>query len=85
MTPLRQWEFCRNPSVRVRDQDQNKMAVVNAVKALEQMKDDDTAGGMGQPIAPGFIIVIASTDTAKPPIVDVTPAERAPALRGQDD
>jgi hypothetical protein len=75
---LRTSERARNihALVRVRDQDQNKMAVVNAVKALEQMKDDEAAGGIGQPRVPGLVIVITS-EIAKPPVIDVSPAERA--------
>jgi hypothetical protein len=46
------------------------MAVVNAVKALEQMEDDEAAVGMGQPTTPGFVIVIAPAETAKPRVVD---------------
>ncbi len=60
---LRTSERARNihALVRVRDQDQNKMAIVNAVKALEQMKDE-VPGDIGRPTLPGLVIVIAPAE-----------------------
>ena len=59
---LRTSERARNihALVRVRDSDRNPMAVVAAVKALEQLRDDGP-GGSTQPIAPGLVVLINTT------------------------
>jgi hypothetical protein len=42
--------------IRIRDQDQNKMAAIAAIKLLESLPDDMPTGG-GQQITPGLTVV----------------------------
>jgi hypothetical protein len=76
---LRTSEMARNihALVRIRDQDQNKMAAVAAARPL--MRDDDMPpAGSGPLMTPGFTIVIEQPrPPALPqPIIDVTPLRR---------
>jgi hypothetical protein len=75
---LRTSERARNihALARIRDQDENKMAVVAAVKAMEQMEPDGPAGSTGQPAVPGFVFLIRS-EGDKPRIIDMLPPPRA--------
>jgi hypothetical protein len=78
---LRTSEMARNihALVRIRDQDENKMAAVAAVKLLEKMdRDVVPPGGAGPLMTPGFTIVIEQPrPPASPqPIIDVTPLRR---------
>jgi hypothetical protein len=57
--------------VEMRDQDENKMAVVTAIKALEQLGDDPQSQRAANSL-PGLQIVIVQGGSAAP-IVDVTP------------
>jgi hypothetical protein len=81
---LRTSERARNihALVRVRDQDQNKTAVVAAVKALEKMKDDQAIVGVGQARTPGVVIVVGPAEPAKPRTIDASPAVRRVARDG---
>jgi hypothetical protein len=65
---LRTSERARNihALVRVREQDENKMAVVQAVKTLEQLSDTETLAGTGQLRAPGFVIVVQQSALQSP-------------------
>ncbi len=64
---LRTREFGRNihTLIDVRDQKSNQMARVNAVKALEQIGDDEPTGA-ARNRAPGVVIVISSDATHMP-------------------
>jgi hypothetical protein len=78
---LRTSEMARNihALVRIRDQDENKMAAVAAVKALERMDDDAMPpAGAGSSMTPGFTIVVEQPrPPASPrPVIDVTPLRR---------
>jgi hypothetical protein len=67
---LRTSERARNihALVDVRDRGENAMARVAAVKALEQVGDDEAArGGYGPPLQPGLVIQIVTA--AEPPRV----------------
>jgi hypothetical protein len=57
--------------VEMRDQDENKMAVVTAIKALEQLGDDPQSQRAANSL-PGLQIVIVQGGSAQPAI-DVTP------------
>jgi hypothetical protein len=54
------------------EQDDNKQAVVNAVRALELMSDDDGSAVARANTLPGLQIVI-QTGSPQPPTIDVTP------------
>jgi hypothetical protein len=75
---LRTSERARNihALVQVRDQEENKMAVVQAVKALEQMNDNEAAVGIGQPRTPGFVIVIANKAWQSEPATAIEHCEK---------
>jgi hypothetical protein len=78
---LRTSEMARNihALVRIRDQDENKMAAVAAIKLLEKMNDNDMPPADSGPLmTPGFTIVIEQPrPPASPqPIIDVTPLRR---------
>lgn len=66
---LRTSERARNilALTEVRDQTDNKMARVAAVKALEQLSDDDSASGSTASHSPGVVIQIVTQ--AEPKIV----------------
>jgi len=61
---LRTSERARNihALVRVRDQDDNKMAAVQAVKALEQLSDEPAAAASSPAASPGLVLVIAQPE-----------------------
>jgi hypothetical protein len=52
----------------VRDQRDNQMARVQAVKALEQLSDTDQARGGSAPAQPGLTIQIITNSSTKPTI-----------------
>jgi len=69
---LRDSERARNihALTSVRDQDENKMARVQAVKALEQISDDAPAS-RGSVSLPGLVIVVnTGTPLTQPPTID---------------
>lgn len=72
---LRDSERARNihALAEVRDQQENKMARVQAVKALEQISDD-APSARGSVSLPGLVIVVntgaAGTSLTQPPTID---------------
>jgi len=78
---LRMSERARNihALVRIRDQDENKMAAVAAIKALEAMdRDAMPSAGAGPPMTPGFTIIVEQPRPPAPvqPVIDITPLRR---------
>lgn len=75
---LRTSERARNihTLAEVRDQTSNQMARVQAVKALEQIADDEQ-GARSAKSLPGLQIVVV-TGSASPPVIDVTPKPSEP-------
>lgn len=71
---LRERESPRNihALVRVRDQERNGMATVNAVKALEQLQDEPHTGA-GAARQPGIVIVIGTGHQAPATVIDASP------------
>ena len=71
---LRTSERARNihTLAEVRDQDSNQMARVAAVKALEQLDDDETGSKRGNSL-PGLQIVVVTGSAAQPATIDVSP------------
>src|SRR4249919_690669 len=65
---LRTSERARNllALTEVRDQRDNQMARVQAVKALEQLSDQEQARGGAAPAQPGIVIQIISNSPTKP-------------------
>jgi hypothetical protein len=62
--------------VSVRDNSENAMAQVAAVKALELLSEESTARTSSVPVSPGLVIQIVApspTDRAQDRLVDVTP------------
>jgi hypothetical protein len=75
---LRTSERARNihALVRIRDQDENKIAAVAAVKALENISDEDTSLAGSRQFTPGLVVVIEAgpSRVAQRPVIDVTPS-----------
>jgi hypothetical protein len=71
---LRTSERARNihTLAEVRDQTSNQMARVQAVKALEQLADEENGASLRANSLPGLQIVI-QTGGPQPPTIDVTP------------
>lgn len=77
---LRENERARNihALIEVRDQDGNQMARVQAVKALEQLADDEDRGPGGATHSSGLTIRIINNVTQQAPsgpVIDVSPTD----------
>jgi hypothetical protein len=56
------------------EQDRNVAGAVAAIKAAEQLEDDDHALGRGpRAVVPGLVIVINNNKNHAPPAIDITP------------
>jgi hypothetical protein len=76
---LRTSEMARNihALIRIRDQDENKMAAIAAVKALEKMGDDDMPPAVSRQVAPGVVVVIEAAPQGGPrPLIEATALPR---------
>lgn len=73
---LRTSERARNihTLAEVRDQKSNQMARVQAVKALEQISDDEGQATARANSLPGLQIVIVQGGSQQQPVIDVTPS-----------
>src|SRR5271165_3154195 len=63
--------------LRVRNDDRNAMAVVQAARTLEQLADDDQGRGRSvTSIAPGLVIQIVNNNSSprEPEMINITPA-----------
>jgi hypothetical protein len=69
---------------RVRDKSENGMAVIGAVRTLEQLSEDDTTRThSGIATSPGFVIVIKDgpSQPSPAPMIDVTPEPNKQTFR----
>jgi hypothetical protein len=73
---------------RVRDTSENGMAIIGAVRTLEQLNDEVPSRNGSMPTVPGLIIQVINTPAVMPAprglMVDVTPQE-APPSRAHDE